>query len=431
RSSDLMEFAESVVGTAKESKTDLSWRLEPVQERITRALVKGIDQYIVEDVEEARLGAEKPLDVIEGNLMTGMNVVGDLFGSGKMFLPQVVKSARVMKKAVAHLTPFIEATKDANAKAAGKILMATVKGDVHDIGKNSVSVVLACNNSEFVDLGVMVPREKILSTARELRVDIIGLSGLITPSLDEMAFVAKEMQRQDFKLPLLIGGATTSKAHTAVKIDPAYGESVIHVNDASRAVTVVGDLLQEQRSAGYKKAIKEDYRDFREKFLGRAKHKEYRTLEGARKNKLQIQWDPSDIVEPAQLGVQVLNDIDLGQLREYIDWTPLFRSWELHGKYPNILEDEIVGEQARDLFADAQALLKEVLDKKLLKGRAIFGLFPANQIGDDDIQLDAGAAGLEPGPYVFRTLRQQLKKREGVPNIALADFIAPKESGIQ
>lgn len=429
----LMEFAESVVGTAKESKTDLSWRSEPVQERITRALVKGIDQYIVEDVEQARLSAEKPLDVIEGNLMTGMNVVGDLFGSGKMFLPQVVKSARVMKKAVAYLTPFIEATKDANAKAAGKILMATVKGDVHDIGKNIVSVVLACNNYEIVDLGVMVPPEKILTTAREQGVDIIGLSGLITPSLDEMAFVAKEMQRQDFKLPLLIGGATTSKAHTAVKIDPVYGESVIHVNDASRAVTVVGDLLQEQRSEAYKKNIKEAYREFRENFLGRAKHKEYRTLEDVRRNKLQIQWNPSDIVKPDQLGIQVLKDIDLGQLQDFMDWTPLFRSWELHGRYPNILEDEIVGEQARELFADAQALLREVLDKKLLTAHAIFGLFPANQVSDDDIELDVRGAGLDrdQGPFVFRTLRQQLKKREGVPNIALADFIAPKESGIQ
>src|SRR5690606_23012188 len=431
----LLEFAETVVGVAKESKTDLSWREGSVQDRITRALVKGIDQYIVEDVEEARQTAAKPLDVIEGNLMTGMNVVGDLFGSGKMFLPQVVKSARVMKKAVAHLTPFIEASKDSNAKAAGKILMATVKGDVHDIGKNIVSVVLACNNYEILDLGVMVPPEKILSIAREQGVDIIGLSGLITPSLDEMAFVAKEMQRQDFKLPLLIGGATTSKAHTAVKIDPVYGESVIHVNDASRAVTVVGELLQEQRSQGYKQAIKEDYKDFREKFLGRAKHKEYRTLEGARKNKLQIQWDSKDIVEPAQLGIQVLKDIDLELLRDYIDWTPLFRTWELHGKFPNILEDKIVGEQAKELFADAQALLKEIMDKKLLKARAIFGLFPANQISDDDIALDVQGTGPDrgpgEGPFVFRTLRQQLKKRAGVPNIALADFIAPKESGIQ
>ncbi len=431
----LLEFAETVVGVAKESKTDLSWREGTVQERITRALVKGIDQYIVEDVEEARQLAAKPLDVIEGNLMTGMNVVGDLFGSGKMFLPQVVKSARVMKKAVAYLTPFIEATKDSNAKAAGKILMATVKGDVHDIGKNIVSVVLACNNYEILDLGVMVPPEKILSTAREQGVDIIGLSGLITPSLDEMAFVAKEMQRQDFKLPLLIGGATTSKAHTAVKIDPAYGQTVLHVNDASRAVTVVGELLQEQGSDAYKKSIKEDYKIFRENFLGRAKHKEYMSLEQARENKLQIQWDPADIVEPAQLGIEVLEDFDLRELLDFMDWTPLFRSWELHGKYPGILEDEIVGPQARELFADAQRLLKEVLDKKLLKAKAIFGLFPAQQIGDDDIELDTSPIGRDRdhngNPFVFRTLRQQLKKRAGVPNIALADFIAPKESGLQ
>src|SRR6056297_2391453 len=428
----LLDFAESVVGKAKESKVDLSWREEPLQNRITRALVKGIDQYIIEDVEEARQQAAKPLHVIEGNLMTGMNVVGDLFGSGKMFLPQVVKSARVMKKAVAYLTPFIEAAKDEKSKPAGKILMATVKGDVHDIGKNIVSVVLACNNYAIVDMGVMVPPEKIINKAKEEQVDIIGLSGLITPSLDEMVFLAKEMERQNFDVPLLIGGATTSKAHTAVKIDPKYSQAVVHVNDASRAVTVVGDLLQDETSAGYKKSIKLDYESFRDKFLKRGKQKEYLTLEQARKNKLQIEWNPSDIKKPNQLGIEVWKDFDLNKLEEYIDWSPFFRSWDLHGKYPDILDDEVVGEQAKELFADAKELLKKVLDEKLLKAKAIFGLFPANQIDEDDIEVVSSSA-VENGKdtFIFRTLRQQLKKREGVPNIALADFIAPKDSGIQ
>ncbi|WP_318344103.1 methionine synthase [Flagellimonas baculiformis] len=448
----LLEFAETVVGKEKESKVDLSWRQEPLQDRITRALVKGIDQYIVEDVEEARQQAAKPLEVIEGNLMTGMNVVGDLFGNGKMFLPQVVKSARVMKKAVAYLTPFIEASKDQNAKAAGKILMATVKGDVHDIGKNIVSVVLACNNYQIVDLGVMVPPEKIINKAKEEQVDIIGLSGLITPSLDEMVFLAKEMERQNFNVPLLIGGATTSKAHTAVKIDPMYSHSVVHVNDASRAVTVVGDLLQDGTSDRYKKAIKLDYESFRDKFLSRSRQKEYLTLEEARNNKLRITWNPSDIKVPEQLGIQIMEDVDLKLLVDFIDWTPFFRSWDLHGKYPAILKDDVVGKQATELFKDAQELLQKVLDEKLLKAKAIFGLFPANQIGDDDIEVHLSPRAQSRGgeqkessldfstalemteeakTAIFRTLRQQLKKREGVPNIALSDFIAPKETGIQ
>ncbi|MAO18890.1 methionine synthase [Muricauda ruestringensis] len=422
----LLEFAETVVGKERESKVDLSWREEPLQDRITRALVKGIDQYIIEDVEEARQKAAKPLEVIEGNLMAGMNVVGDLFGNGKMFLPQVVKSARVMKKAVAYLTPYIEAAKDEKSKPAGKILMATVKGDVHDIGKNIVSVVLACNNYQIVDMGVMVPPEKIINKAKEEKVDIIGLSGLITPSLDEMVFLAKEMERQNFDVPLLIGGATTSKAHTAVKIDPQYSQAVVHVNDASRAVTVVGDLLQGETSTKYKKDIKLDYESFREKFLKRGKQKEYLTLEEARKNKLQINWNPSDIKKPNQLGIEVWDDFDLTELEEFIDWSPFFRSWDLHGKYPDILTDEVVGEQAKELFKDAKVLLKRILDERLLKAKAIFGLFPANQVGEDDIEVDKNGK-----TFIFRTLRQQLKKREGVPNIALADFIAPKDSGIQ
>ncbi len=396
----LLEFAETVVGKARESKVDLSWREEPLQDRITRALAKGIDQYIIEDVEEARQQAAKPLQVIEGNLMTGMNVVGDLFGSGKMFLPQVVKSARVMKKAVAYLTPYIEASKDENAKPAGKVLMATVKGDVHDIGKNIVSVVLACNNYKIVDMGVMVPPEKIINKAKEEQVDIIGLSGLITPSLDEMVFLAKEMERQNFDVPLLIGGATTSKAHTAVKIDPQYSQAVVHVNDASRAVTVVGDLLQDETSVSYKKNIKLDYESFRDKFLKRSKHKEYLTLEQARENKLKIEWNPSEIKKPNQLGIQVLEDFELTKLEEFIDWSPFFRSWDLHGKYPDILTDEVVGEQAKELFKDAKELLKKVLDEKLLKARAIFGLFPANQVDEDDIEVVSSSARLPDGQAV-------------------------------
>ena len=429
----LLDFAETVVGKTKESKVDLSWRSEPLQNRITRALVKGIDQYIIEDVEEARLKATKPLEVIEDNLMAGMNVVGDLFGDGKMFLPQVVKSARVMKKAVAYLEPFIEEEKKNNAdasagQAAGKILMATVKGDVHDIGKNIVSVVLACNNYEIVDLGVMVPPEKIIQKAIEEKVDIIGLSGLITPSLDEMVFLAKEMERQNFKVPLLIGGATTSKAHTAVKIDPQYSQSVVHVNDASRAVTVVGDLLQKESSKEYKKSIKLDYESFREKFLSRSKQKEYLTLAQARSNKLQLDFKNEDIKQPDQLGIQVWDDFDLSQLKDFIDWTPFFRSWDLHGKYPAILNDEVVGVQATELFEDAQALLKKVFEEKLLKGKAVFGLFEANSVEDD---IKVFPLGGDTEGVVFRSLRQQLKKRNGVPNIALADFIAPKDSGVQ
>lgn len=442
----LLDFAESVVGKTKESKIDLSWREEPLQERITRALVKGIDQYIIEDVEEARLAADKPIEVIEGNLMTGMNVVGDLFGSGKMFLPQVVKSARVMKKAVAYLLPYIEEEKLLNPQIgdsdnAGKILMATVKGDVHDIGKNIVGVVLACNNYEIVDLGVMVPPEKIIAAAIEHNVDIIGLSGLITPSLDEMVHLAKEMERKDFKIPLLIGGATTSKAHTAVKIDPQYKEAVVHVNDASRAVTVVGDLLQKETATGYKKSIKDDYDVFREKFLNRSSSKTYKPISAARRNKFKIDWKTSEIVKPNKLGIRVIEDLDLNILVPYIDWTPFFRSWELHGKYPAILTDEVVGEQATDLFADAQEMLNKIISEKKLKAKGIFGLFPANSINDDDILVDtssnldentgslSGAEAKES--YTFRTLRQQLERREGVADYALADFIAPKESGKQ
>jgi len=435
----LLDFAESVVGTAKESKVDLSWREEPLQSRITRALVKGIDQYIVEDVEEARSAADKPIEVIEGNLMTGMNVVGDLFGSGKMFLPQVVKSARVMKKAVAYLLPYIEEEKLRNPQESdqngnGKILMATVKGDVHDIGKNIVSVVLACNNYEIVDLGVMVPPEKIIAAAIEHNVDVVGLSGLITPSLDEMVHLAKEMERKNFSVPLLIGGATTSKAHTAVKIDPEYSQAVIHVNDASRAVTVVGDLLQKDKEKAYKKSIKDDYSVFREKFLKRSVKKEYKTIATARENRFKIDWNESNIKTPNELGIKIIDDLDLNLLVPYIDWTPFFRSWELHGKYPAILTDEVVGEQATDLFKDAQEMLSSILKEKRLKAKGIFGLFPANSINHDDIVVTAPRSKNKTSAeteFIFRTLRQQLKRRAGVADFALADFIAPKETDKQ
>jgi len=423
----LLEFAETVVGSSKERKVDLSWREESLQNRITRALVKGIDEYIVADVEEARLSVTKPIEVIEGHLMIGMNVVGDLFGSGKMFLPQVVKSARVMKKAVAYLLPFIEASKDGVSETNGRILMATVKGDVHDIGKNIVSVVLACNNYEIIDMGVMVAPEKIIAEAKEKQVDVIGLSGLITPSLDEMVFLAKEMERQEFSVPLLIGGATTSKAHTAVKIDPQYKNAVVHVNDASRAVTIVGDLLKKESAVVFKKNLKEDYADFRESFLKRQTVKEYISIEIARKNKFQIDWDASQIVAPKKLGIQVLENFDLHLLEEFIDWSPFFRSWELHGRYPDILTDEVVGEQAMELFADANDMLQKIFSEKLLQAKAVFGLFEANTVEDDDIEVALSSNEIKH----FRTLRQQSKKAKGRPNIALSDFIAPKSNGIQ
>jgi 5-methyltetrahydrofolate--homocysteine methyltransferase len=424
----LLDYAETVKGNKKETEvTILEWRNEPLQNRITHALVKGIDAFIIEDVEEARKSVSRPIEVIEGHLMIGMNVVGDLFGSGKMFLPQVVKSARVMKKAVAYLQPFIEAEKDGKQEFAGKILMATVKGDVHDIGKNIVSVVLGCNNYEIVDLGVMVPPEKIIETAIREKVDIIGLSGLITPSLDEMVYVSKEMEKKNLNIPLIIGGATTSRAHTSVKIAPHYNHTVVHINDASRAVTVVGNLLQQDNKV-FKEQIREEYDKFREQFLNRTKEKEYVSIIEARKNKLQIDWNTSEIIKPKQLGIQVIEAFDIKKLEGYIDWSPFFRSWDLHGRYPDILTDDVVGEQAKELFTDAKALLKRIFDEKLLKAKAVFGLFPANTINDDDIEIYNEEGKIE---YKFLTLRQQSKKREGIPNIALADFIASKSSGKQ
>ena len=420
----LLDFAETVKGSKVEKGLDLSWRENPIQDRITHALVKGIDAFIIEDVETARLESDKPIEVIEGHLMIGMNVVGDLFGAGKMFLPQVVKSARVMKKAVGYLNPFIEKDKGEEQKALGKILMATVKGDVHDIGKNIVSVVLGCNNYEIVDLGVMVAPEKIIEAAIKEKVDIIGLSGLITPSLDEMVYLAKEMERQDFKVPLLIGGATTSKAHTAVKIDTQYTNAVVHVNDASRAVTVVGDLLNKKTKHLYTSKLKKDYDEFRINFLKRGKEKSYVSLKEARKRKYKIDWQTTEIVKPKELGVQVLEQLSLKELLPFIDWSPFFRSWDLHGKFPDILTDKVVGEQATIMFNEAQVMIKEIIAKQLLKPKAIFGLFEANSINEDDISVHKKGKEI----VVFRTLRQQLKKREGIPNIALSDFIAPKET---
>ncbi|MHB0756759.1 methionine synthase [Polaribacter sp. M15] len=433
----LLDFAETVKGSKKEAGADLSWRENSLQEKITHALVKGIDAFIIEDVEQARQEADAPIEVIEGHLMIGMNVVGDLFGAGKMFLPQVVKSARVMKKAVAYLNPFIEAEKSDKSEPVGKILMATVKGDVHDIGKNIVSVVLACNNYEIVDLGVMVPPEKIIQTAIDERVDAIGLSGLITPSLDEMVYLAKEMQRQNFEVPLLIGGATTSKAHTAVKIDTQYNNAVVHVNDASRAVTVVGDLLNKKTNNDYVAKLKKDYDEFRTKFLKRGKEKSYISIDEARKRKYKIDWETSEIIKPRELGIQTLEQLSLKELVPFIDWSPFFRSWDLHGKFPAILTDKVVGEQASIMYKEAQVMIDEIIAKQLLKPKAIFGLFEANAINEDDIEVSLkpnrsknviSSAVEKSNKVVFRTLRQQLKKREGIPNLALADFIAPKET---
>ncbi|MGB0260135.1 MAG: methionine synthase [Flavobacteriaceae bacterium] len=424
----LLDFAEQVKGSAKtKSKDDLAWRENTLQDRITHALVRGIDSFIEADVEEARLSVQAPIEVIEGHLMNGMNVVGDLFGSGKMFLPQVVKSARVMKKAVAYLLPYIEAEKDGKQEFAGKILLATVKGDVHDIGKNIVGVVLGCNNYEIIDLGVMVPPEKIIQIAIDEKVDIIGLSGLITPSLDEMVFLAKELERVNSHVPLLIGGATTSRAHTAVKIDPQYSHSVVHVNDASRAVNVVGSLLQQDQQQDYKQQIKSDYENFRIGFEKRKTAKEYVSLQTARENKFSIDWQAQPAVVPEQLGIQQIDHQDLSVLVDFIDWTPFFRSWDLHGRYPQILNDKVVGQEAQSLFDDAQSLLKQIIDGNWLQAKAVFGLFPANATLTDDIEVYADESRNTPIAR-FITLRQQAKRASGKPYHALSDFIAPKST---
>jgi len=424
----LLEIAEKYRGdgSQQDNKQDQAWRDAPVGKRLEHALVKGITDYVIADTEEARLEAERPLHVIEGPLMDGMNVVGDLFGDGKMFLPQVVKSARVMKKAVAHLMPYIEAEKDESStkRGNGKILMATVKGDVHDIGKNIVGVVLQCNDFEIVDIGVMVPTETILKTAREQDCDIIGLSGLITPSLDEMVNVAKEMQRQGFEIPIMIGGATTSKVHTAVKIAPAYEQPVVYVKDASRAVGVAQNLLSSGLKEKFSKQISEEYADIREKRANKKGERKKFTLQQARANKFAINWEEYTPPKPSFLGIKVFEDYSLEELREYIDWTPFFRTWELAGRYPQILNDKIVGEEAGKLYKDAQAMLDKIISENWLQARAVIGFFPANSVNDDDIEIynDDNRSEVKT---VLHHIRQQISKIKGKANLCLADFIAP------
>jgi 5-methyltetrahydrofolate--homocysteine methyltransferase len=429
----LIDFAETLKKKDKVEEKKEEWRMLSVEERLKHALIKGIVDYIDDDVEEARLKFSQPIEVIEGPLMAGMNVVGDLFGAGKMFLPQVVKSARVMKKAVAILIPYIEAEKEKNqnTRERGKILMATVKGDVHDIGKNIVGVVLGCNNYNVIDLGVMVHTEKILQTAIDEKVDVIGLSGLITPSLDEMVHVAKEMERRGMNLPLLIGGATTSRVHTAVKVAPNYSGAVIHVLDASRSVPVVSNLLSENEveRKKYIESFKDEYEKLKEDYAKKQSGKNFISLEQARENRLEIDWAKSRVRKPNKLGVTVLNNYPLHKLREYIDWTPFFMTWELKGKYPSIFEDKTVGVEAKKLFDDANSLLNKIIEDKLLYASGVIGLFPANTVGSDDIEIysDESRTGVK---RVLHTIRQQAKKSKDEPNIALADFIAPKESGV-
>jgi len=428
----LIEFAETIKKKDKVEEKIEDWRNNPVEERLKHALVRGIVDFIDVDIEEAREKYSQPIEVIEGPLMAGMNFVGDLFGAGKMFLPQVVKSARVMKKAVAILIPYIEAEKEKNksTREQGKILMATVKGDVHDIGKNIVGVVLGCNNYNVIDLGVMVHTEKILQTAIDEKVDVIGLSGLITPSLDEMVHVAKEMERRGMKLPLLIGGATTSRIHTAVKIAPNYSGAVIHVLDASRSVPVVSNLLNENREKRkkYVQSFKDEYTQLRDDYSKRKSDKNYISLDKARKNRLKIDWQKVQIKKPNKLGITVLNNFNLKTLRDYIDWTPFFMTWELKGKYPSIFDDKNVGTEAKKLFDDANKLLDKIISEKLLIANGVVGLFSANSVGCDDIEIyaDESRAGVR---RVLHTIRQQTEKSKDEPNIALADLIAPKEIG--
>ncbi len=429
----LMEYAERVKGDGgRQLKQDLSWREGSLQERMTHALVRGIADYIEEDTEEARQSFDRPLQVIEGPLMNGMNVVGDLFGAGKMFLPQVVKSARVMKKAVAYLTPYIEEEKAAGGgHSKGKILLATVKGDVHDIGKNIVGVVLGCNNYDIIDLGVMVPADKILKAALEQEADIIGLSGLITPSLDEMVHVAAEMERQGFSTPLLIGGATTSKTHTAVKIEPEYSGVVAHVLDASRSVAVASALLGEDEDvrSNYILDTRAEYERIRVQRAGRTSHKKYLSLTNARANKLQLDWANYVPPTPQQTGVQVFEQVDLEVLSEYIDWTPFFTSWQLAGKFPAILTDEVVGTEAQKLYNDARSMLRRIIDENWLTAKAVIGIFPANSVDDDDIAIYSGEERSEERIRLHH-LRQQQQKAVGRPNLCLTDYLAPKASGL-
>lgn len=441
----LIAFAETVKSKDKEEKKDEAWRNGVVEERLKHALVNGITDYIEADTEEARLKYPKPLEVIEGPLMDGMNVVGDLFGSGKMFLPQVVKSARVMKKSVAVLTPYIEAEKEERRLAleksgavsedesgAARILLATVKGDVHDIGKNIVGVVLGCNGYDVIDLGVMVPADKILDTAEKEKVDIIGLSGLITPSLDEMVHVAREMKRRNMRQPLLIGGATTSRMHTAVKIAPEYEQGVVHVLDASRSVTVAGSLLSEEQKPGFLKSIGTEYAKLKADFGSKKTAKQYLTLEQARQNKVKIDWSRFTPVAPSFTGTKIFDRHPLQEIAAYIDWQPFFIAWEMHGKFPQILSDKKIGAEATKLFNDAQALLKKIIDEKWLTARGVIGFWPAVAAGPDTIAVSPHpTSNIQHSTLHLEFLRQQIKKAADQPNISLADFIAPAETGKQ
>ncbi|MFT4875680.1 MAG: 5-methyltetrahydrofolate--homocysteine methyltransferase [Bacteroidia bacterium] len=417
----LVDFAETVKGDGKQLVVDLSWRDQSVEERLKHSLIKGITDFIVEDTEESRQNYTKPLHVIEGPLMAGMSVVGDLFGSGKMFLPQVVKSARVMKKSVAYLQPYLEADKS-EGNTQGKILLATVKGDVHDIGKNIVGVVLACNNYEIIDLGVMVPANVILDEAIKQNVDVIGLSGLITPSLDEMVDVAAEMERRGMKIPLLIGGATTSRVHTAVKVAPHYSGPIVHVLDASRSVPVAGKLIGKNSRAKFESDTKAEYKELAIQHAARQADKIILPWSEALENKLVLDWQTYTPPTPLQEGIHVYQDIDLKELKEYIDWTPFFQTWELLGKYPNIFEDEYVGEEAKKLYADANAMLDDIILHEKLQAKAVLGVFPANEV-NGDVVLENGTR--------FSFLRQQRKMGTNIPNISLADYVAPKSTGKQ
>jgi 5-methyltetrahydrofolate--homocysteine methyltransferase len=422
----LLEFAETVKAADKKEVVNEAWRSDPVAKRIEHALVKGILDFIVEDTEAARLELVNPLKVIEGPLMDGMNVVGDLFGEGKMFLPQVVKSARVMKKAVAYLEPFMPLPEEGQeASSLKKILLATVKGDVHDIGKNIVGVVLACNSYQIIDLGVMVDAQKIIDEAIKNKVDIIGLSGLITPSLDEMVNVASEMERQGLKIPLLIGGATTSRIHTAVKIDPVYSGTVVHVTDASKSVPIAGEAISEETKEAYHRQIKETYRQLREEHEAKQSVKQMVSYEEAKGNPVEIDWSTYEPVKPKVLGRTVLEDLDLSVLRKYIDWTPFFSTWMLSGKYPKILEDPIVGEEAKRLFADAQNMLDQLIDEKWLSAKAVFSLLPVQRNADDAVVFEPNTENVI-GQFHF--LRQQGKKGKGVPNRSLADYLHPEKT---
>ncbi len=425
----LLDFAETVKGSAKKKEVDDAWRQGTIQERITHSLVKGIIDYIEQDTEEARQLFDKPLEVIEGPLMSGMNVVGDLFGAGKMFLPQVVKSARVMKKAVAYLTPYLEEEKRKSGnsgKPNAKVLLATVKGDVHDIGKNIVGVVLACNNYEVVDLGVMVPSAKILEVAKKEKVDIIGLSGLITPSLDEMVHVAKEMKHEKMDLPLLIGGATTSRIHTAVKIDPVYDGIVSYVLDASRSVPVVSELINKNTIGGFKTRVKKEYADLRADHEKRQEVKNYIPIVEARKNKVNIDWNQAIITIPAFLGTRQLVNFPLKEIRKYIDWTPFFQTWMLAGRYPGILEDKVVGVEAKKLYCDAQQMLDEIIDHHSLSASGVVAFYPAASVDDDVVLFENDGRDRELARFHF--LRQQNQKAKNLPNFCLADFVAPIDS---